>query len=368
MAVGQGEFTHQKRPRSRGTVALLVLVAVGLTPGSRGITEPEEVRGELGQSVTVECRYDRKYSDNRKLWRRGDSYREAYTVVSTDRPQQGRTSMTDNKTQQIVSVTIDKLEKTDEGLYWCVIVRGKHSPIESTPISLTVSEGSRGITGPEEVRGELGQSVTVECPYGQEYSDDRKLWSKGYFYKISSTVVSTDHPRRGRTSMTDNKTQRIVSVTIDNLEKSDEGRYWCAIRVRWNFSEKTSISLKVSEGSQTSRPDMVTTTSTTVSTKASTTTTLTTMPQSTPTTKAASSTESHGSTPPKRDTDTWQVVLPITLTIVFLLFIAAIILSVKMRQKKKTGSKEQRIMSQENPAESFKAFAFRSHQEQCMVI
>ncbi|XP_032898104.1 CMRF35-like molecule 3 [Amblyraja radiata] len=194
MAVGQGEFTLQKRPRSRGTVVLLVLVAVGLT------------------------------------------------------------------------------------------------------------SGSRGITGPEEVRGELGQSVSVECQYGQEYSDYRKRWSKGYYYLSSSTVVSTDDPQQGRTSMSDDKTQRIVSVTIDNLEQSDEGDYWCVIvKGILSSNERTSILLKVSEGSQTSRPDMVSTTSTTISTRASTTTTLTTMPQGTPTTKAASSTEASGSSHPNRD-------------------------------------------------------------------
>ncbi|XP_055510911.1 polymeric immunoglobulin receptor-like [Leucoraja erinacea] len=411
MAVGQGEFTHQRWPRSRGTVALLVLVAVGLTPGSSGITEPEEVRGELGQSVTVECQYGQEYKDNRKLWRKGDSYQKSYTVVSTDDPQQRRTSMTDDKTHQIVLVTIDKLEKSDEGRYWCVIVKRNDSPIELVSISLKVSEGSRGITGPKEVRGELGQSVTLECQYGQEYSDNKKRWSKGYYYTNSSTVVSTDdpqyrrtsmsdnktqrivsvtidnlkksdegyywcvlivkgifpinkrtsilltvsegsrgitgpeevrgevgqsvtvecrydrkykdndklwskgdyylssptvvstdHPQQGRTSMTDDKKQRIVSVTIDNLEKSDEGYYWCVI-VKGIFSsdERTSISLTVSEGSQTSHPDMVSTTSATISTKASTTTILTTMPQDAPTTKAASSTESPGSTPTNRD-------------------------------------------------------------------
>ncbi|XP_055510917.1 polymeric immunoglobulin receptor-like isoform X2 [Leucoraja erinacea] len=463
MAVGQGEFTLQRRPRSRGTVALLVLVAVGLTPGSRGITEPEEVRGELGQSVTVECQYGRKYkdndklwskgdyffpsstvvstddpqrgrtsmtdfkeqrivsvtidkleksdeglywcvivkgndspivsasisltvsegsrgitgpeevrgqlgqsvtvecqygqeyTDNKKLWSKGDSYRNSYTVFSTDDQRRGRTSMTDDKEQQIVLVTIDKLKKSDEGLYWCVIVKGNDSLIESTSISLTVSEGSRGITGPKEVRGELGQSVTVECRYGQEYTDNKKLWSKGYYYTLSDTVVSTDDSQQGRTSMTDNETKRIVSVTIGNLKKSDEGYYWCVIgKGIFSSNEKTSISLTVSEGSQTSRPDMVTTTSTTISTKASTTTTLTTMPQGTPTTKAASSTEASSSTPPNRDAFPWKVVLSIALTIVFLLFIAGIILCVKMRQRKKTGSNEQRIMSQQNPADSFK--------------
>ncbi|XP_032898103.1 CMRF35-like molecule 3 [Amblyraja radiata] len=189
MAVGQGEFTHQKRPRSRGTVALLVLVAVGLTPGSRGITGPKEVRGELGQSVTVECRYIQKYKDNDKLWCKGEYYPTSPTVVSTDDPQQGRTSMSDDKTQRIVSVTIDKLEKSDEGYYWCVIVKG---------------------------------------------------------------ILSSN--------------------------------------------ERTSILLTVSEGSQTSRPDMVTTTSATINTRARTT-----LPQDAPTTEAASSTESQGSTLPNRD-------------------------------------------------------------------
>ncbi|XP_078276598.1 polymeric immunoglobulin receptor-like [Rhinoraja longicauda] len=325
-------------------------ISLKVSEGSMGITGPNEVRGVLGQSVTMECRYGQEYMDNKKLWTKGGYYGLSSTVVFTDDPHRGRTSMTDNKTQQILSVTIDNLEKSDEGRYWCSIV--KFAANEMTSISLKVSEGSMGITGRKEVRGVLGQSVTMECRYGQEYRDNQKLWSKGGYYHLSSTVVSTDDPHRGRTSMTDNKTQQILSVTIDNLEKSDEGRYWCAI-VKFAANEKTSILLKVSEGSQTRHPDTVTTNSATISTRSSTTTTLTTLPQDAPTTKEASSPETPVSTPLNREAVSWQVVLSIALTIVLLLFIAAIIVCVKIRQRKKTGSNGQRIISQENPAESF---------------
>ncbi|XP_078276461.1 polymeric immunoglobulin receptor-like [Rhinoraja longicauda] len=309
-------------------------ISLKVSEGSMGITAPNEVRGVLGQSVTMECRYVQKHRDDKKLWSKGDYYRLSSTVVSTDDPHRGRTSMTDNRTEQIISVTIDNLEKSDEGRYWCSIV--KFAANEKTSISLKVSEGSMGITGPNEVRGVLGQSVTMECRYGQEYRDDKKLWSKGDYYHLSSTVVSTDDPHRGRTSMTDNRTEQIISVTIDNLEKSDEGRYWCAIG-KFPANEMTSISLKVSEGSQTRHPDTVTTTSATISARSSTTTTLTTLPQDAPTTKETSSPETPVSTPPNREaiTSLWQVVLSIALTIVFLLFIAAIIGFVKKKDRKR---------------------------------
>ncbi|XP_069798181.1 polymeric immunoglobulin receptor-like isoform X3 [Narcine bancroftii] len=280
MEVAWAEFTHQKQPSYKVTIALLLLISVDLSSGSTAITGPKHVKGEEGQSVTVECRYDRKYRDYKKQWCSGYYNLSSAVVVSTDRPQNGRSSMTDNKAEAIMSVTIDNLQKEDEGLYWCVIEKIID---EKFLIHLQVSEGSTAITGPKQVKGEEGQSVTMECRYNRKYRDykkqwcstaitgpkhvkgeegqsvtvecryDRKYrdykkqWCSGYYNLSSAVVVSTDRPQNGRSSMTDNKAEAIMSVTIDNLQKEDEGLYWCVIEKI--IDEKFLIHLQVSEGS-----------------------------------------------------------------------------------------------------------------------
>ncbi|XP_067863879.1 polymeric immunoglobulin receptor-like [Heptranchias perlo] len=134
----QGEFTHQKLSTAMELIALLILTSA---PGSYQLTGPKKVDGEVGGSVTVDCRYDLIYKDHVKQWCKGQTYFFSRpVVVSTDHPEHGRVSLTDNKTQGIFSVTMNHLLKSDEGLYWCVIARSTFQMNERISIKLEVSE------------------------------------------------------------------------------------------------------------------------------------------------------------------------------------------------------------------------------------
>ncbi|XP_051890308.1 CMRF35-like molecule 7 isoform X4 [Pristis pectinata] len=212
-------------------------------------------------------------------------------------------------------------------------------------ISFDFISGSNALTGPENVLGVLGQSVTVECRYDRKYRDNKKQWRKGYYYATSS-VVSTHQPQRGTTSMTDNKKERRLSVTMDNLMKSDEGWYWCVIvKGTFEFNEKFRIRLKVSEDPDVNKP----------TTETSTATTWTTLYQNRTSTSKAGSSETSVSSPQPRRQDLlpWQVVLSVALIVLCLLLVSAVIVCIKIRQKKKTGPNGQRVNGVENPAESF---------------
>ncbi|XP_051890306.1 CMRF35-like molecule 5 isoform X3 [Pristis pectinata] len=230
-------------------------------------------------------------------------------------------------------------------------------------ISVDFISGSNALTGPENVLGVLGQSVTVECRYDRKYRDNKKQWRKGYYYATSS-VVSTHQPQRGTTSMTDNKKERRLSVTMDNLMKSDEGWYWCVIvKGTFEFNEKFRIRLKVSEDPDVNKP----------TTETSTATTWTTLYQNRTSTSKAGSSETSVSSPQPRsvtqrdnsalrssttalrrqDLLPWQVVLSVALIVLCLLLVSAVIVCIKIRQKKKTGPNGQRVNGVENPAESF---------------
>ncbi|XP_078403898.1 polymeric immunoglobulin receptor-like [Cetorhinus maximus] len=337
---GHSSFTHQKQARTMELIALLILIS-----GSSlcQLTGPKRVHGELGGSVTVNCQYDLKYKDHVKQWCKGN-YSIIYgcsAVVSTEEPEKGRVSLADNETQGIFSVTMDHLTKSDEGQYWCVIVRSTFKFDEKASIELEVSEGLQQLNGPKKVCGELGGSVTVKCQYDLMYKDHVKQWCKGsYSYGFGcSAVVSTEEPKKGRVSLADNKTQGIFSVTMDHLTKSDEGQYWCVIeRLTFQVNERVSIKLEVSEDppwSSTKGP----TTSKARNTKTSVTTALTTT-----------------STSDFRNPELWHQILPAIMVLIILLLVAAVILYVKLKRQKKRGMNEQSFTGMENPAEACEFF------------
>ncbi|XP_062922428.1 polymeric immunoglobulin receptor-like [Mobula hypostoma] len=455
MELVQGELTHQKRPRIVESIALLALISVDIFSGSTALTGPKKVRGVVGESVTVECRYDQKYKDYVKKWCRGETYVGCNDLVSTEQPQKGQVSMTDNKIQGIFSVTMDNLKMSDEGLYQCMIEREMWKPNKRLTISLEVSEGtqrkihhfwaltrwivfgvlvlctvsilcmtavqrqvnekvhekqnlrlrqispsrynrnnlelsalktrelyidfrsngsplhtliinnstvgtassfkyllisislkmkislaaahhycrtcSTALTGPKKVRGVVGESVTVECRYDQKYKDYVKKWCRGETYTSCSAVVSTEQPQSERITMTDYKTQGILSVTMDNLKMSDEGLYQCMIeRAMLIPNERFTISLEISEA-----PEKKATTL-----EISTETMWTTSPQNEMSTRKAESTESSVSSHQIRPTplSQWHIILAIALSVLFLLLITAMIICAKLRQKMKTGN------------------------------
>ncbi|XP_019373292.1 PREDICTED: CMRF35-like molecule 7 isoform X2 [Gavialis gangeticus] len=89
------------------------------------------------------------------------------------------------------------------------------------------------LTGPEEMSGVLGQSVSVPCQYVERYQTYQKYWCGGENWNSCSKVVestgSQDEVRQGRVSLRDNHHLHKFTVTLENLTLEDTGTYWCGI-------------------------------------------------------------------------------------------------------------------------------------------
>ncbi|XP_041103247.1 CMRF35-like molecule 7 [Polyodon spathula] len=83
----------------------------------------------------------------------------------------------------------------------------------------TLPDTSHSITGWE------GRSVSVQCDYDKYYKDYEKYWCKGKYW--SSCIIQRNEDK---VSISDNKTQGVLTVTVRRLEKGDEGQYWCGIK------------------------------------------------------------------------------------------------------------------------------------------
>ncbi|XP_054449143.1 CMRF35-like molecule 1 [Pteronotus mesoamericanus] len=110
------------------------------------------------------------------------------------------------------------------------------------PLLFWLSGSSAGMTGPEEVRGPEGGSLTVQCRYVRGWETYVKYWCQGADWSSCKILVKTtgseQDMNRDRVSIRDNQTSRTFTVTMEKLRREDTRTYWCAI-------ERTGADLRV---------------------------------------------------------------------------------------------------------------------------
>ncbi|XP_050775144.1 CMRF35-like molecule 1 [Gopherus flavomarginatus] len=116
-----------------------------------------------------------------------------------------------------------------------------------------------GGEGPGAVRGPAGGSVAVRCRYRAGYEDYPKFWCRegGLFCSSWFHVVQTDGSEaevtRGRDSIRDDRTQRVFTVTVENLTPADAGTYLCGVQ-RSGFELRDAVELTVSPANSSPNP------------------------------------------------------------------------------------------------------------------
>uniref|UniRef100_A0A668SZD5 Immunoglobulin V-set domain-containing protein n=1 Tax=Oreochromis aureus TaxID=47969 RepID=A0A668SZD5_OREAU len=77
-----------------------------------------------------------------------------------------------------------------------------------------------------------GQSISIPCLYDSQYENYLKYLCKGYYYRECKYAVKTNQPdQSGKYSISDDKKQRIFTVTIKNLNAAQDSHYWCAVEI-----------------------------------------------------------------------------------------------------------------------------------------
>ncbi|XP_053902528.1 CMRF35-like molecule 5 [Malaclemys terrapin pileata] len=136
--------------------------------------------------------------------------------------------------------------------------------------------GCWAVTGPGSVHGLPGGSVAVWCQYERGYEDYLKFWCRaggglveglvGGWFCSNGHIVETDGSEaevtRGRVSIRDNHTQRVFTVTLENLTRADAGTYHCGV-VRTGLLDlrdtvEVTVSAAIHTSTSTGRPPVTT--------------------------------------------------------------------------------------------------------------
>ncbi|XP_047614700.1 CMRF35-like molecule 9 isoform X2 [Phacochoerus africanus] len=110
-----------------------------------------------------------------------------------------------------------------------------------------VLPGYGTLVGPKEISGFVGDTVSLQCTYGEALKTHRKYWCRKIGYLIarcSGTVFSGGYGQDGRVSVHDSPRELRFKVILRNLTLEDEGQYFCGIQ-RLGLDDSFSVSLHI---------------------------------------------------------------------------------------------------------------------------
>ncbi|XP_033855421.3 polymeric immunoglobulin receptor-like isoform X1 [Acipenser ruthenus] len=208
-----------------------LLVFLAMVPGTYSLSPESEFTGLVGGSVSVPCHYDVKYRDHVKYWCRAWTWTSCTVLGRTDEPQddEGKILISDDRTRGVFTVTLRRLEKKDEGWYWCAIQKSGFDV--KFELHLHVVDGTSSLSLQRNITGWVGDSISVLCHYDLKYRHHVKYWCTGRLWSNCTVLKRTDGSMNDEDKIliNDDKTQGVFTVTVRRLEKKDAGQYWCGL-------------------------------------------------------------------------------------------------------------------------------------------
>uniref|UniRef100_A0A8C2ZGJ5 Ig-like domain-containing protein n=1 Tax=Cyclopterus lumpus TaxID=8103 RepID=A0A8C2ZGJ5_CYCLU len=106
--------------------------------------------------------------------------------------------------------------------------------------------GIHSITTVSRVPVKAGDSISIPCLYGSQYTNHVKYLCKGYYWTSCSTKVTTETQNTSKKfSISDDKIPRIFTVTVKNLTVKNSGYYWCAVEINKGSDVRERFRLSV---------------------------------------------------------------------------------------------------------------------------
>ncbi|XP_020858604.1 polymeric immunoglobulin receptor isoform X2 [Phascolarctos cinereus] len=198
---------------------------------------PKEVVGVQGESVSIQCfypptsvnRHSRKYFCVQTLRGFCDTIVSSNGFVSERFS--GRANLINFPGNGSFLIQISQLKKEDTGLYKCGV--GISSRGLSFDITLEVGQGSDLSNDTEVIITEVGETVSINCPFQEQNAQNRKFLCKqdGESCALvidSNEKVGPDYTGRVRLEITATSSNFFV-VTISQINREDVGLYICGV-------------------------------------------------------------------------------------------------------------------------------------------
>ncbi|XP_051494869.1 polymeric immunoglobulin receptor-like [Apus apus] len=216
----------------------------------------KEVQKDELDSLSVPIKYDNLVSSmDRITWcrREGETEcvplvtRQLYEIRRNSRVTEDRVWIQDDYWERTVTITMQKLQAQDTGVYLFALYRASHY-FTNLEVRLSVSKRTQQHTAKE-----LG-SVSVQCPYSApDYGALSKAWCKVGDRETCTTLISTDSrpsrnrqkPQQGRVMIWDDTQQGIVTITMEKLQAHDSGMYWCVLNDPRRVFRMVEVTLSV---------------------------------------------------------------------------------------------------------------------------
>uniref|UniRef100_A0A3B1IYF4 Ig-like domain-containing protein n=1 Tax=Astyanax mexicanus TaxID=7994 RepID=A0A3B1IYF4_ASTMX len=177
---------------------------------------PKTVIGYAGETTTISFSYPEEFQTEYKLLFKLDG-QVLTALMDTNLSQKDRFSISDNRRSRVVSVRISDVREEDGGVYYCAVGDGGDEVVQQNIL-----------LEPKSMVGYLGESVTINCYYQEEFQTNDK-----YFYKLSDgefiEVIHSTDSQKGRFSISDNRSSRVFSVRISDVIEDDKGVYYCGV-------------------------------------------------------------------------------------------------------------------------------------------
>uniref|UniRef100_A0AAQ4RIX4 Ig-like domain-containing protein n=1 Tax=Gasterosteus aculeatus aculeatus TaxID=481459 RepID=A0AAQ4RIX4_GASAC len=98
-----------------------------------------------------------------------------------------------------------------------------------------------------EVSVKAGGSISIPCLYSSQYTNHVKYLCKGYYWNYCTFAVRTDQKNSAKFSISDDKIQRIFTVTVNELT-NDDLYYWCGVEINDGADDGYPFHLSVTTG------------------------------------------------------------------------------------------------------------------------
>ncbi|XP_036413529.1 polymeric immunoglobulin receptor-like [Colossoma macropomum] len=183
------------------------------------------VIGYPGGSVMIYCDYQLHSKNNRYFC---NTNTKQCVYLKSNQTQntwfhEDRISLCDYP--EVLVVIYRQLSLQDAGLYQC-----GETGVWSHDVNLKVNSDPCCL-GSKTVAAYLGETVTISCSYPEQFDmENMKSFFKqnGQYF---TEVIRTTETQRGRFSISDNRSSKVLSVRISDVREDDGGVYFCGVTV-----------------------------------------------------------------------------------------------------------------------------------------